>query len=61
MTAVSQKELDKIASIPSPVETGSPAAPAFRKFAALYNKKFTSDDSCALTQDEVDRVLATKK
>jgi hypothetical protein len=37
------------------------ASPRFLKFAALYSKSFSNDSSCALTQDELDRVLGNRK
>jgi hypothetical protein len=65
MAAVSQKELDKV--VATNTKTGkaggaadAPKNPRMRKFAGLYNKSFSSDNSCALTQDELDRVLGTK-
>jgi hypothetical protein len=63
MAAVSQKEIEKVMSSGDSArapDAPAPTNPRMRKFAGLYNKSFSSDNSCALSQDELDRVLGKK-
>jgi hypothetical protein len=64
VAALSQSELDKVFSagpVTPIVAPKAAPAPRFSKFAALYNKSFSSDTACVLTQDELDKVLARRK
>jgi hypothetical protein len=64
MVDISQAELDKaFAGIreepPSPAPL--PGGPGLRKFSAPGGKEFSGPSLCALTQDELDRLLAAGK
>jgi hypothetical protein len=68
MAAVSQKDIDRAMAVGTKIGGASGDAasagaknPRLRKFAGLYKKNFSGDNSCALTQDELDRVLGEKK
>jgi len=68
MAAVSQKEIDRVMAAGTKIggESGSAASaraknPRLRKFAGLYKKNFSGDNSCSLTQDELDRVLGVNR
>jgi hypothetical protein len=65
MTGISQLELDKaFAGEEKGASSGffipATPVPGFRKFSALYNKKFPGNP-CAITQDELDRILGRGK
>jgi hypothetical protein len=66
MVGISQPELDRILAgvLEKPPASGAePAcrAPKFRKFSARRDKKISSPSPCAVSQDELDRLLGGAK
>jgi hypothetical protein len=65
MVGISQAELDKTLAgtrehpVP-PSSQPEEGTGGFRKFAALRGKEFSGPSPCAITQDELDRLLGGK-
>jgi hypothetical protein len=62
MTAVSQEELNKLLSAGPKAKTSGTGQPEPRPlpFSRWRTGNFPQDNSCAITQDELNRVLETR-